>query len=284
MLDLIRLSRRPPFPPGGRELFRHIALITGLEKGQEVVVAACGPGVTAEYFAREFGAHVSAVDEDPELVERVEARARAGGFHSTLQVQRAPMDDLPYRDGVFDVAVGEIGLMARADPAAAIHELARVVKPGGRIALVQPVWKAPVDRERREVLGRHLGVRILMVVEVKRMLKDAGIGQLLTEAWSDGTGAFRRNRHTAFPDFAELFSITERLAILRRAWRRWGLRGVRVALAREGEVHRLLTRERILGLDLVTGRKPDGEGDASESDAGTGPEPPSGPRAEEENE
>ena len=40
-----------------------------------------------------------------------------------------------------------------------------------------------------------------------------------------------------------------------RAWRRWGWRGVRTVLEREREVHRLLTRERILGLDLLKGRK-----------------------------
>ena len=42
---------------------------------------------------------------------------------------------------------------------------------------------------------------------------------------------------------------------MRRAWRHWGWRGVWTALSRERAVHNLLTRERILGLDLVRGRK-----------------------------
>lgn len=255
MLDLVRLSPRDLFPPGGRELYRQVALLTGMEPGQEVLVAACGSGVTAEFFAREFGAQVVGVDEDAALVERAEARARKEEVQGLLHFQEGPMDSLPYRDHVFDVAIGELGLSARCDPLDAVRELARVVRPGGRVALIQPVWKAPVDPERRELLSRHLGARPLMLVEVKRALREAGIRRLHTEAWSDRETAFRREARKPFPDFAEIFSLQEKLGILRRAWRRWGWRGVRAALDREREVHRLVTRERILGLDMVTGRK-----------------------------
>jgi hypothetical protein len=75
------------------------------------------------------------------------------------------------------------------------------------------------------------------------------------EAWSDEETSFRPTVVKPFPDFAELFSLPERMGILRRAWGRWGIRGVSTVLARETEVHKLLTNERILGLDLLRGRK-----------------------------
>ncbi len=261
MLDLIRLSRRALFPPGGRELYRQIAVLTEMGEGQEVLVAACGRGVTLEYFVEEYGVSGSGVDEDAELVERAEARARELGLGQRLHYQRGPMDALPYRDGVFDVTVGELGLTADVDPEAAIRELIRVTRPGGRIVLVQLVWKAPVDQERQEVLALHLGTRPLMLVELKRILRDEGIERLHTEAWSDRDTAFRPALTKPFPDFAELFSLPEKLGILRRAWGRWGWTGVRAALVREREVHRLLTRERILGLDMLSGRRAGGEPD-----------------------
>jgi ubiquinone/menaquinone biosynthesis C-methylase UbiE len=251
MLDLIRLSPRPVFPPGGRDLYRQIAILTEMEEGREVLVAACGIGVTAEFFVQEFRVQGSGVDEDPVLVERAEARSRDGGIHDRLHFQQAPMDELPYRDGVFDVA----GLTARAEPEAAIRELVRVVRPGGRVVLVHPVWKAPVDEERREILTAHLGTRPLMLVEIKKMLRGSGVRKLHTEAWSDEETAFRSQARKPFPDFAELFTLSEKLRILRRAWRRWGWRGVWASVAREQQVHRLLTRERVLGLDMVTGIK-----------------------------
>jgi SAM-dependent methyltransferase len=253
MLDLVRLSPRRLFPPGGRDLYRRVALLTGMSEGQEVLVAACGPGVTLEYFVREFGVQGSGADEDPVLVGRVEARARAEGLAARMQVQQAPMDALPYRAGVFDVAVAELGLTARADPAEAIREVVRVVRPGGRVVLIQLVWRAPVNPERREVLARHLGAQPLMTMEVKKILRGAGVERLHTESWTDAETSFRGEAHKPFPDFAELFTLPEKLGILRRAWRRWGWRGVREAMARELEVHRLLTRERILGLDMISG-------------------------------
>jgi hypothetical protein len=105
------------------------------------------------------------------------------------------------------------------------------------------------------VLSEHLGARPLMVVEWKRLLREVGVEEIHVEDWSDEETSFRPTVVKPFPDFAELFSLGERLGILRRAWRRWGWRGVSSAIGRENEVHRLLTNERILGLDLLRGRK-----------------------------
>lgn len=255
MLDLVRLSRRPLFPPGGAELCRQIALLTDLAEDQEVLVASCGLGMMPEFFVREYGVQGSGVDDDPRMIEQAEDRARVEGLADRLHFQQGPMDDLPYRDEIFDVAVGALGLTAHVDPWDAVRELVRVTKLGGTVVLVQPVWKAPVDQVRRDVLARHLGARPLMLVEWKRMMREEGLTNLHTEDWSDEGTAFRPHISKPFPDFAELFTVTEKLGILRLAWKEWGWRGVWTALAREREVHNLLTRERILGLDLVKGVK-----------------------------
>jgi SAM-dependent methyltransferase len=253
MLDLVRLSPRLLFPPGGVDLYRHIALLADMSEGDEVLVVACGKGVTLEYFVREHDVHGSGVDADPHMVALAEERTRAEGLGGRLQFQTGRSDSLPYRDGIFDVAVGELGLAAQADPAEAVRELVRVIRPGGVVVLVQLAWKTPVDEARRHVLSQQLGAHPLMAVEWKRLLRSAGVGGIFTQDWSDeetvGPGA------KPFFDFSEIFSIPEKAAILRRAWGRWGLRGVRAMLARQGEVHRMLTHGRLLRLDLLKGRK-----------------------------
>ena len=191
-----------------------------------------------------------------------------------MAFQSASASDLPFRDETFDVVVGEVGLAASVEPGDAIRELVRVTRPGGRVVLVQLVWQAPLSEERKRVLSGHLGARPLMAVELRRILMDSGVGELHTEDWIDAETAFRSKARKPFPDFAELFSLNEKLGILRRARRRWGWRrGVWTVFQREIEVHRLLTKERVLGLNLLIGVKsapsPDGsikKGEALDGD------------------
>jgi SAM-dependent methyltransferase len=259
MLDLVRLSTRRLFPPGGRELYRQIALLTEMSPDHEVLDVASGKGVPLGYFVTEFGVMASGVDIDPAMVEAAETWSRAEGIAERLQFQTGRSDALPYRDEIFDLTIGEIGLSSHCSPKDAIRELVRVTKPGGFVVLVQLVWKAPVDEARRAVLSDHLGARPLMVVEWRRLLREAGVEDIHVEDWSDEETSFRATVVKPFPDFAELFTLGERLAILRRAWRRWGWRGVSSAIARESEVHKLLTNERVLGLDLLRGRRVGGD-------------------------
>jgi len=211
--------------------------------------------VTVEYYVRKHGVNGSGVEPDVVLRDQAEERLRTEGLLERTNLQTGRVDQLPFRDEIFDVVVGELGLTSHAEPGDAVAELIRVTRPGGTVVLVQPSWKAPVDAKRREVLSEHLGIRPLMLVEWKNLLVRGGLEQLHTEDWSDEETAFRPQVSKPFPDFEELFTLREKLGILRRAWVRWGWRGVWTALAREQEVHNLLTKERILGLDLVRALK-----------------------------
>jgi len=257
MLDLVRLSPSAVFPPGGEALYRQIAILTELQPEQEVLDAACGRGVTTSFLARTYGVQGTGIEPDEHLVSEAEQRARELGLAERLTFQAAPLDDLPFKDGVFDVSIGEIGLAATVDPARAIRELARVTRPMGSVVLVQLIWTGHVDEARKEILVQHLGARPMLLVEWKQMLREAGVVDLIVEDWSDRPSPFRP-APMPFPDFAEIFSLRQKVQILRRAMARWGWRGVRGAILREQLIHRLLTRERALGLTLIRGTKWDG--------------------------
>ncbi len=262
MLDLIRLSPRRIFPPGGEDLYRQVARLTGLAPGMEVLDVACGKGISLDYFIREHGVQGTGVERDPRLITEAEAYFKAQGMREEVSFQEASSQDLPFRDETFDVVIGELGLAAQVDPEEAIRELVRVARPGGRVVLIQLVWKAPIDESRKGIIAAHLGAKPLMGVELRRTLLRAGVEELHTEDWTDEGTAFRSQVKKPFPDFAELFGLLEKLGILRRVWGRWGLRGVRTVIQREAEVHRLLTRQRILGLSLVVGVKTSSAKDA----------------------
>lgn len=262
MLDLVRLSPAPVFPPGGEELYRQIARLVELEKGKEVLDAACGRGVSTLFLSSTYGVDAVGVDPDEALIREAEGRSREQGAEGRVNFQACALDDLPYRDAIFDVVIGEIGLAASVDPGAAVRELVRVTKPLGSVVLVQLIWTGNVDPRRRDILVRHLGARPMILVEWKQLMRDAGVVDLLVEDWSDAPSPFRPA--APFHDFAEMFTLREKLRILRRALGRWGWSGVRGALMREREVHNLLTRERALGLSLIKGTRwiPDAAGGA----------------------
>jgi SAM-dependent methyltransferase len=257
----VRLSPQPVFPPGGEALYRQIALLTDLQPGMDVLDAACGRGVSTAFLATNYGIDGHGVDPDEALVAEAEQRTRVRALEDRLHFQCAPLDDLPYKDGIFDVAIGEVGLALSVDPGRAIRELARVTKPLGSVVLVQLIWTGHVDAERRDILVRHLGARPMLLVEWKQLLRDAGVVDLHVEDWSDQSSPFRPSSGAPFHDLAKIFSLRQKMSILRRALNRWGWRGVRGAIVREQEIHGLLTRRRVLGLTLIRGSKWNGNYD-----------------------
>lgn len=255
VLDLVRLSPDPVFPPGGEALYRQIALLTELAPEHLLLDAACGRGVATEFLAATSGAEVYGVDSNAALIEEADQRVRAAGRGDRVHLEAGSLQDLPYRDGIFDVAIGEVGIATLVDPRRAVQELARVTRPMGSVVLVQLIWTGNVDEDRREELVQHLGARPLLLVEWKQLLRDAGVVELHVEDWSDYAAPFRSTLAGPFHDISEIFSLRQKAVILHRAFRRWGWRGVRGAIVREMEIHRLLTRQRVLGLSLIKGTR-----------------------------
>ena len=102
----------------------------GLAPGTRVLDVGCGGGATAIALARS-GYDVDATDAVTEMLERT--RRRAGESGVTLRVSFADAHELPFEDGAFDVVVALGVIPWLHSPARALHEFARVVKPGGYV-------------------------------------------------------------------------------------------------------------------------------------------------------
>jgi ubiquinone/menaquinone biosynthesis C-methylase UbiE len=101
--------------------------------GQSVLDVAAGNGNAALAAARR-GCDVTATDYVESLLERARRRADADGLPLITQV--ADAEDLPFDDASFDVVLSTVGVMFTPNPERAAAELLRVVRPGGRIGLV----------------------------------------------------------------------------------------------------------------------------------------------------
>lgn len=236
----------------GEQLYREVAHLIEVDVGQEVVVAACGEGVTTEWLAARTRAAVTGVDSDPLRIDAAEARARRLSAPLPLSYQHAPLEDLPHESDVFDAAVAEPGLSAAEDPARAVGELARVLKPMGRLVLLQLTWSSDLSAEARELLVERLGLRPQLLVEWKQMLRDAGFVDIQVQDWTSGAPGGERARQG---EQETQLTWQQKAQIAGRAWRRWRWREARTAIEREEGLLRELSRERAIGFQVIRGVK-----------------------------
>ena len=143
----------------------------GLAQACAVLEVGCGTGVIAGELARLGSARVVGLDIDPEMLAF--ARRQRG---SVAYVQ-GDAHALPFPGGSFDVVVCHYLLLWLADPVQAVREMARVVRPGGRVlACAEPDYGGRVDHPPELVsLGR------LQAEALRRQGADPELGRQLGE-------------------------------------------------------------------------------------------------------
>ncbi|MER5872987.1 methyltransferase domain-containing protein [Streptomyces sp. NPDC002044] len=112
----------------------------GLRPGDRVLDAGCGTGRALPALRAAVGPSGTVLGAD--LTPQMLAAARRAGRGSDGALLLADVARLPLRDGCLD-AVFAAGLIAHLpDPGANLRELARVVRPGGGLALFHPIGRA----------------------------------------------------------------------------------------------------------------------------------------------
>jgi SAM-dependent methyltransferase len=111
----------------------------GLKPGDRVLELACGAGGAGLAAAARVGPEGEAVLSDvaAEMTEIAAARASAAGLDN-VSTAVLDIEEIDQPDGAFDVVVCRHGLMFAVEPDRAAAEIARVLRPGGRVAL--SVW------------------------------------------------------------------------------------------------------------------------------------------------
>jgi SAM-dependent methyltransferase len=118
--------------------------LTAPQPGERVLELACGGGGVG-LAAADRGCEVVLSDVAPEMTAMAQRRAAGRPGVSTLVLD---LEEIAQPDDSYDVVLCREGLMLTPDPGRAAREIARVLRPGGRVAVA--VWAA---RERNPWLG-----------------------------------------------------------------------------------------------------------------------------------
>lgn len=153
--------------------------------GLTVLDLGCGAGHAAFALA-EGGAEVTAYDLAPEMLAVVEAEARRRGL-AQLKTRQGPAERLPFPDASFDLVVTRYSAHHWSDVPAALQEAGRVLKPGGRLIVIDVV--APESPlldtvlQTVEFLRDASHVRDYRVSEWAAMLRAAGFRTPASDSW-----------------------------------------------------------------------------------------------------
>jgi ArsR family transcriptional regulator len=129
----------------------------------------CGTGQVAAALAP-FVTRVIAVDRSGEMLQAARRRLRGAG---NVDVRRGDLEALPITDGELDAATLVLVLHHLPDPAAALNEAGRVLRPGGRLLIADML---PHDREEyRQQMG-HVWLGFADE-QLRRLLGAAGFEQ-----------------------------------------------------------------------------------------------------------
>ena len=114
-------------------------LVSRLELGggQVALDVASGTAAVAIELARRTGCRVVGVDQSAEMLSEGRRRVEAAGLADRIDLREARAENLPFEDASFDGLTFTYLLRYVDDPAATMRELARVVRPGGRIAMLE---------------------------------------------------------------------------------------------------------------------------------------------------
>lgn len=158
--------------------------LAGLREGETVVDLGSGGGLDVFLAASKVGTtgRVIGIDMTPEMVELARRNAaKIEGGASNIEFYQAAIDELPLSDGTVDCVISNCVINLAPDKKAVFREVARVLKPGGRLAVSDIALKRPLPPEVRDDVPAYVGciAGAITVEEYRQGLLEAGFGDVM---------------------------------------------------------------------------------------------------------
>lgn len=152
--------------------------IAALSPGETVLDLGSGAGFDCFLAAARVGADgaVIGVDMTPEMVEKARANAAEGGI-ANVDFRLGEIERLPVDDGSVDVVISNCVINLSPDKEAVFREIARVLKPGGRVAVSDLVLVRELPAGVRENMAAYTGCigGAVLIDEYQASMEAAGL-------------------------------------------------------------------------------------------------------------
>lgn len=155
-----------------------------LSRGDRVLDVACGPGNFTRAFGRMVGRDglVVGIDASATMLGRG-VRDLKRTRQRNIALVRGDAGDLPFKAGSFDAVCCFGALHLFPDPIAALDEMARVLGPGGRIALMTSVRRRITPSIVKPAMSRVSGMRIFDRDELTGLLAEREFGEISSQVY-----------------------------------------------------------------------------------------------------
>lgn len=147
-----------------------------------VLDVGTGPGIMANMLA-EMGHQVTGIDVSEGMLKR--ARDNSSSLHNSLEFVLGDAENLPFEGESFDAVVNRYVLWTIPDPKRALAEWRRILKPGGRMVIIDGTWYLrTADKPLRNRIWQHLSVPLIMLTERRVPRYQDMDDDLMARLWS----------------------------------------------------------------------------------------------------
>lgn len=162
-----------------------LVALTKPQPGEHILDVACGTGVVTRFAAKLVGpdGRVVGLDLSPEMLKIARMIKPDGQQLPVIEWDEGDVNALPYENETFDIVCCAFGFMFFPDRIAALKEIRRVLKPGGRMAL--SVWgsisKCPGQLAMKESWEKYIGTDTAARILRQHVLSDPETVQSLVQ-------------------------------------------------------------------------------------------------------
>lgn len=160
--------------------------IANLREGEAVVDLGSGGGLDVFLAAQKVGptGRAIGIDMTPEMIELARRNAqkqREDGAPDNVEFHLSTIDRLPLEDSTVDCVISNCVINLAPDKGAVFREIARVLKPGGRVAVSDIALKQPLPAELGQDIMAYVGciAGAISIEDYRQGLVEAGFSEVM---------------------------------------------------------------------------------------------------------